>query len=174
MKMMSRSSLCLLLPLLILVCGVVSGCRSKPDVKRDRADVDAVLDDWHRAASEADEIRYIGHMTTDGVFLGTDATERWNTSEFREFVHPYFSKGKGWTYEPKRRHVIFSKYGDTAWFDERLFNDKYGELRGTGVLVNIQGIWKISHYNMSFPLPNDLTKKIVQMIQAGGIVPQAQ
>jgi hypothetical protein len=52
------------------------------------------------------------------VFLGTDATERWDLAAFREFAHPYFAKGKAWTFVP-RRHVILSPAGDVAWFDEK-------------------------------------------------------
>jgi len=37
--------------------------------------IDAVLDDWHRAAA-ADEARYFGHFAANGVFMGTDAKER--------------------------------------------------------------------------------------------------
>ena len=33
--------------------------------------ISRVLDDWHAAASAADEQRYFGHFTPDAVFLGT-------------------------------------------------------------------------------------------------------
>jgi hypothetical protein len=33
-----------------------------------------MLDDWHQAASVADESRYFGHFALNGVFMGTDAT----------------------------------------------------------------------------------------------------
>ena len=39
-------------------------------------DVATVLDDWHQAASVADEARYFGHFAPNGIFMGTDATER--------------------------------------------------------------------------------------------------
>jgi hypothetical protein len=35
--------------------------------------IDAVLDDWRRAAASADEARYFGHFAANGVFMGTDA-----------------------------------------------------------------------------------------------------
>jgi ketosteroid isomerase-like protein len=151
--------------LFVLASVTLLGCDSKLDQSKDLAEIETVLNDWHVAASNADEERYLGHMTDDGVFMGTDATERWSTSEFREFVHPHFARGNGWNYKSKDRHVIFSKEGATAWFDERLINEKYGELRGTGVLTKIGNKWKIAHYNMSFPLPNNLTPQIVEMIK---------
>jgi ketosteroid isomerase-like protein len=140
-----------------------AGVQNKPVATKD---VNHVLDDWHRAASKADEARYFGHLAEDAVFLGTDATERWTKEEFIAFVHPYFSKGQGWTYMPRDRHVMISSDRGLAWFDERLDNDKYGELRGTGVLRNENGVWKIVHYSMVFPIPNEVTKEVVENIRS--------
>jgi ketosteroid isomerase-like protein len=128
-------------------------------------DVAAVLDDFHAAATAADEQRYFGHFAPDGVFLGTDATERWTVAEFREYVHIRFSKGRGWTYVPTDRHVNLSRTGDVAWFDELLHNEKYGKLRGTGVLRRIDGRWKIAQYNLTFLVPNDATPGVVDLIR---------
>ena len=44
--------------------------------------IGAVLDDWHQAASVADEARYFGHFAPNGVFMGTDATERWTAAQY--------------------------------------------------------------------------------------------
>ena len=41
--------------------------------------VAAVLDDWHQAASVADEARYFGHFAPNGVFIGTDPSPGFNT-----------------------------------------------------------------------------------------------
>src|SRR5438067_6674996 len=46
-----------------------------PDAQSQAA-INQVLDDWHDAASKADEERYFGHFANGAVFLGTDATER--------------------------------------------------------------------------------------------------
>ena len=128
--------------------------------------VDAVLDDFHRTASEADEERYFGHLSESAVFLGTDASERWTKDEFREFVHPYFSRGQGWTYEPVERHVTLSADGTVAWFDENLENSSYGTCRGTGALQLVDGVWKIEQYNLMIPVPNELAKDLVARIRA--------
>src|ERR1044071_7793793 len=84
------------------------------------AAVERVLDDWHDAAAKADEARYFAHMAEGAVFLGTDATERWTKDEFRAYAHPYFAKGKAWSFTPKTRHVTLGGDGATAWFDELL------------------------------------------------------
>lgn len=84
----------------------------------DRAAIGRVLDDFHKAAGDADEARYFGHMTADAVFIGTDATERWPVKAFREYAHPHFAAGRGWTYTPRDRHIVIQD--DVAWFDELL------------------------------------------------------
>ncbi|HEX8172627.1 MAG TPA: nuclear transport factor 2 family protein [Thermoanaerobaculia bacterium] len=132
----------------------------------DAASVDRTLDAWHAAAARADEPAYFGAMAPEFVFLGTDATERWDRTSFRNFAHPYFAKGTAWTFVPRDRHVIFSPRGDVAWFDEKLDSKSYGECRGSGVLRRDGGEWKIAHYNLTIPIPNELAKSIVETIRA--------
>ncbi|AKI98520.1 uncharacterized protein (TIGR02246 family) [Archangium gephyra] len=130
------------------------------------AAVNAVLDDWHKAAAQADEARYFGHFTSDAVFLGTDATERWTREEFRAWARPYFSKGKAWSFTSVSRHVSFSKDGAVAWFDEALSTPNMGPARGSGVLVKDGSAWKIAQYNLSIPIPNALMDDFKQRIEA--------
>lgn len=127
--------------------------------------VDAVLGDFHKSASEADGERYFGHFAKDGFFIGTDATERWNVEEFRKYADPHFKKGKGWTYHPKTRHIYYAKGGQTAWFDEMLTSESYGETRGSGVLVLENKEWKIAQYHLTVPVPNHMLGKVVKMIR---------
>lgn len=129
--------------------------------------VDEVLDDLHSAAAQADESRYFAHYATDAVFLGTDATERWDVAAFRAYAHPHFAAGRGWTYSPRDRHVTLAASGDVAWFDERLDNAKYGEVRGSGVLRREGATWKVTQYNLSFPIPNGLAAQVVALIRGG-------
>ena len=49
-------------------------------------------------------IQLIAYHTA--VFIGTDASERWSVDQFRAFAEPYFSKGTGWTYVPRDRHIV--------------------------------------------------------------------
>jgi len=128
------------------------------------AAVAAVLDDWHAAAAAADEARYFGHFADGAVFLGTDATERWTVEAFRKYAHPYFAKGKAWSFRAVARHVAFSKDGSVAWFDESLDTPNLGPSRGSGVLVRTPTGWKIAHYDLSVPIPNDLMKEIKDRI----------
>ncbi len=65
-----------------------------------------------------------------------------------------------------RADVFVSEDGTTAWFDERLFNETYGETRGTGVLVLRDGSWRIAQYNLTIPVPNELASDLVGRIRA--------
>jgi hypothetical protein len=128
--------------------------------------VDAVLDDWHRAAAAADEARYFSHFAANGVFMGTDATERWTAAEFRQWAKPHFDRKAAWNFTPRDRHVSFSPDGSTAWFDEMLDTPNLGVCRGSGVLVRQSGEWKIAQYNLSVPIPNSIASAVVKQIAA--------
>ncbi len=130
------------------------------------AAVAAVLDDFHDAASKGDGVRYFSHFAPGAVFFGTDATERWTLSEFRAYALERFEAGTSWTYHPRDRHVFLSADRRTAWFDEVVVNDKYGACRGTGVLVDIDGHWRIAQYNLTIPIPNDIALDVLEMIRA--------
>ncbi len=138
---------------------------SAPSSDETRKPVDEVLDAFHRAASKCDLERYFEHFSDSGVFLGTDATERWSKAEFRAFCEPYFARGQGWTYTPVERHVRVDSRRKTAWFDERLSNEKYGEVRGSGVLVRELDSWRIEQYVMSFPVPNELAGEWLKVLR---------
>ena len=128
--------------------------------------VGAVLDDWHQAASVADEARYFAHFAPNGIFMGTDAAEHWTVSEFREWAKPQFKRKSAWSFKPRDRHVDFSSDGKTAWFDEILDTPNLGLCRGSGVLVLLSGTWKIAQYNLSIPIPNALADSVVKQIGA--------
>ena len=125
-----------------------------------------LLDRFHAAAARADGPDYFACLSPDAVFLGTDATERWSVPQFRAYCEPYFSKGRGWTYVARERHVTLSRDRSTAWFDERLESASYGEVRGSGALRRDGQGWRITQYVMSLPVPNELAKELVEKIRA--------
>ena len=152
-------------------CGAPAVAVDTPALDRGAEEerVVAALDALHRAASEADGATYFALFHPDAVYYGTDATERWSIDEFRSFAKPYFDAGRGWTYAATERNVFLSADGHTAWFDERLWNEPYGETRGTGALVREagpDGAWRFTQYNLSFPVPNDLARDLVARIRA--------
>lgn len=128
--------------------------------------VAAVLDQYHQAASRADAKTYLGLMADNSVFIGTDAKERWPKEAFTKFVEPYFNKGKGWTYVPKTRHIVITPDGNSAFFDELLDNEKYGECRSTGIVIKTPDGWKVAQYHLTFPMPNDIANDLIKQIKA--------
>jgi hypothetical protein len=127
--------------------------------------VEETLDQFHDAASKADGTAYFALFAPEGVFIGTDATERWTVEQFKSYAAPHFAKGKGWTYVPRTRHVELAPQGDVAWFDEILDNKSYGVCRGSGVLRKIGSDWRISQYHLTLPIPNELAGKVVKLIR---------
>ncbi len=126
------------------------------------ASVAAVLDDWHAAAAAADYQRYFSHFAPDAVFMGTDASERWPIEEFRLWAKPFFDRGRAWSFSAVRRNVVVR--GPVAWFDEDLATPNLGPCRGSGVLVETDAGWKIAHYNLALPVPNDMVRDLVAMV----------
>lgn len=150
---------------LLVAAALFVGCGGTPakSPAPPPTDISKVLDDWHDAAAKADEERYFAHFATGAVFLGTDGTERWTLPQFRAFAHPYFAKGKAWSFRSTRRDVEFS--GDVAWFDEDLDTPNLGPARGSGVLLKTgSGEWKIAQYNLSIPIPNEKMKDVKALI----------
>ena len=148
----------------------VSVTAQSPDGIFAQGSVAAALDAWHAAAAAADEEKYFSFFTPDAVFLGTDATERWTRDEFRRYAHPYFAKGQAWSFRAASRWISFSPDRRVAWFDEALNTPNLGPCRGSGVLVQSGVTWKITQYNLSVPIPNDLVddfKKRIEEYQKG-------
>lgn len=133
------------------------------DSRADRQQAHQTLNAFHQAAADADFDEYFSHFRSDAVFLGTDASERWPVEEFKLYVKPYFEKGQGWVYRPEERHIVIEH--NFAWFDELLDSESYGESRGSGVMVKVEGQWKIAQYNLHFPIPNDLVDDITDKIK---------
>ncbi|MGI2055833.1 nuclear transport factor 2 family protein [Shewanella baltica] len=119
-----------------------------------------VLDLLNQYSSDADWDKYFALYRKDGIFIGTDASERWGMAEFENYSRPT----KGWRYNLTERHLI--QHGDVILFDELLNSPAYGVSRGTGTLLKTDGYWKIAQYHLSFPIPNEIAKQITTEIKA--------
>ena len=123
------------------------------------------LDDFHDAASAADESRYFAHFAPEAVFLGTDAGEHWDLPAFRAYAHPHFARGKAWSFRATRRSFGFSEDLRTAWFEEELATQNLGPARGSGVFVlHAQG-WLLAQYNLAITVPNDRFKGVKALLE---------
>lgn len=158
-----------LLPLAALALTLApAGCATIPRThvasSEERAPIDAVLDDWHAAAAASNLDRYMSHMSESGIFLGTDATERWTKAEFRAYSQRPFSAGRGWSMRAVRRSV--SVRGDVAYFDETLETQNLGPARGSGVLAREGSQWLILQYNLSITVPNERFESVRALLSA--------
>ena len=128
----------------------------------DKKKINTVLDSWHKAAANAEFDNYFSYMTSNGVFIGTDATENWQLDAFKTFSKPYFDKGKAWNFTSLQRNIYFDNTQNTAWFDE-LLDTQMKICRGLGVLIKEGKNWKIAHYVLSMTIPNDHTDEVVKI-----------
>jgi ketosteroid isomerase-like protein len=146
----------LILPLLLCLSGVANSS--------DVDEIGEVLDDFHDAAAHGDKDRYLGHLSEDAVFMGTDEWERWpKYPDFTDYVDGRFENGRGWNYKSVERKIRVSDSADVAWFDEVVFSETNGRFRGTGVLTMQNGQWKISHYAMSFLILNENWEEVIEL-----------
>lgn len=143
---------------ILLVTILITGCAVKnkfPD-----HDVNRTIDDWHMAAAMADYDYYFNLMTSDAVFIGTDATENWQRRDFEKFAKPYFDKGKAWSFTSLERNVYNSN--GIIYFDE-LLDTQMGICRGSGILKLEDGVYKIAHYVLSIAVPNENVSSLTDL-----------
>lgn len=124
--------------------------------------VSKLMNDWHKAAAEANFNEYFSKMHSNAVYMGTDATERWNKADFMSYSKPYFDKGKAWNFKTLKRNITFSKDKKTAWIDE-LLDTQMKICRGSGVLIYEKKQWKIIQYVLSMTVPNDKTTEVIKL-----------
>jgi hypothetical protein len=148
--------------LLILFSFALLSCaQNNQSQQSDIAAINKVLDGYHQAAANGEWDTYFGLMSADGVFIGTDASERWIKQEFRQ----YSSGSNGWVYTPQQRNINITPDGLSAWFDEALLSQSYGSSRGSGVLIRTSAGWKISQYHLTLPIPNGMVRGITDQIK---------
>jgi hypothetical protein len=124
------------------------------------AEVDTVMNRWHRAAATADEAVFFGSMTDGAIYLGTDPGERWTKQQFMEWSKEHFDRESAWAFRPYDRVVYLSQENNVAWFEE-LLETWMGTCRGSGVLLRQDGGWKIAHYNLAVTVPNELIEEYI-------------
>jgi hypothetical protein len=132
----------------------------KVDKDAIKTKINALLINWHKAASDANFNDYFGKMDDTSIFIGTAAEEIWTKTQFENFSKPYFDKGKAWSFETLERTVYVNDSGDFVWFDE-LLTTWMGTCRGSGVLEKKDSIWKIKQYVLSVPIPNDDIQAVI-------------
>ncbi len=150
------------LTILLLVTLVFSCKPCEQKLQSEKQNIITILDNWHKAAAEANYNDYFDAMSEQSIFIGTDATENWNKKQFQAFAKPYFDKGKAWNFKVLERNIYFSQDSKTVWFDE-LLNTQMKICRGSGILIQEKGQWKIKHYVLSMTVPNDNVDDVVKI-----------
>jgi hypothetical protein len=147
----------------------ITDTRKKTNCKMQATDLDTelhqLLDNWHQAAAVADADAFFGAMAEDGIYLGTDASERWLRDELRTWAKSAFERETAWAFEPIDRELYFAADQKMAWFEENL-NTWMGICRGSGVLKYYQEEgWKIQHYNLAVTVPNEKIQAFISIMQ---------
>jgi hypothetical protein len=129
-----------------------------------KSDIDQFIDNWHLAATNADQKKFFDAMDEGSIYIGTDATERWTKAEFFTFAKPHFDKGKAWDFKAYDRDTHVSEDGKYVWFSE-LLTTWMGVCRGSGVLLKTPTCWKIKQYHLSVTVPNDTIKDFISLVE---------
>lgn len=125
--------------------------------------IGAFLDQWHDDAAHS-RASYFDKIAVDGIYIGTDKTERWTREEFQEWAKKYFATPSAWILKPVSRHIYVSDDKKFIWFDEQL-NTEMGLCQGSGVIRNTPRGFKIEHYQLSVAIPNALVDQIHDLIK---------
>jgi hypothetical protein len=147
---------------LLVICLLLIYSYTSAQINTEKTAINTTLNKWHKAASEANFETYFNLMSTDGVFIGTDATENWQNEAFKTFSKPYFDKGKAWSFTAIERNIYTNKTNNFAWFDE-LLDTQMKICRGSGVLEKVNGEWKIKHYVLSIAIPNENVNEVIKI-----------
>ncbi len=149
-----------LIPIVLLISIVSQSCNNDTtNLIETKEQINNLMNEWHLAAAEARLDDYIGFMSKESIYIGTDANENWTRDSFYTFCKPYFDKGTTWDFKTLERNVYLGKNGKTAWFDE-LLKTQMGVCRGSGIIISKKGQWKLKHYVLSMAIPNDVSKEV--------------
>lgn len=148
------------LSLLSIVIVISSWNTKVSDAAKDKQLIAAMLDSFNVAAGKANYQAYFNFYTSDAIFIGTDATERWDKTQFMVWAKPYFDRGRAWNFKALERHIYLNAKGDLGWFDE-LLQTQMKICRGSGVVVKQGNTWKVQQYVLSMTIPNSKVDSIV-------------
>ncbi|MEM9929404.1 MAG: nuclear transport factor 2 family protein [Bacteroidota bacterium] len=140
----------------------VTDTRRKEDCLTPEQTLGDFVDAWHHAAAVADEDTFFGSMTESGIYIGTDATERWTRDEFQKWAGFAFERESAWAFTAYDRNIYLTPDGQYAWWEE-LLETWMGPCRGSGVAVWQDGGWKIEHYHLSVTVTNDKIEGFLEL-----------
>lgn len=140
------------------------GCLDESREDLAKKAIHQLMDAWHKAAAEADADAFYGKMTEDGIYIGTDISERWLRDELRSWAKSAFDKAPAWDFKAKDRVIYLDPNdADLAWLEETL-ETWMGPCRGSAVLKRTTDGWRIKHYHLAVAVPNDAIDKYLKII----------
>ena len=145
---------------LLLAGGAALPARAGDDALTAR--VHAFVDEWHADAAHA-RPAFFDKIAADGIYIGTDRTERWTRDAFKTWAARFFERESAWTLVPRERHVRWSTDGAVIWFDEQL-DSSMGVLQATGVMRAAGERLEIVHYQLSIAVPNGVQPQVTELI----------
>jgi ketosteroid isomerase-like protein len=135
------------------------------------------VEQWVRevtaAYERADVTTLAARLDPDGVFVGTNANDVWDTAAFRDAQAAMLANVKPGTWHITNQDLraSVSPDGKSAWMRDTLLWDR-GDgphpLRWTAVLVNRDGKWLMSASHLSIGVADDVSMKMA----AAGQLPQ--
>lgn len=151
------------LTLLLGVCSFtfLSAQTTTSGIETQKAQISKMLDDFNTAAANAEFDVYFDYFTEDATFIGTDATEIWDKKSYQEWAKPYFDAKTTWDFTSLKRNIYFTQDLKMAWFDE-LLDTQMKICRGSGVLENVNGTWKVRQYVLSMTVPNEVIDSVIE------------
>ena len=147
----------LLLACSLMLCALLA--QADPVLKKQ---VNEFVDRWHSDAAHA-RLAYFDKIARDGIYIGTDKTERWRRDEFKAWAKPYFQRKSAWAFKAQRRNVYFSEDQSIIWFDE-LLDTQMGVCQASGVMRRKGDSFEIVHYQLSMAVPNEVGAQVTRLI----------
>ena len=142
----------------ILLCSWTA--HADPVLKRE---VNAFVDRWHSDAAHA-RPAFFDKIAKDGVYIGTDKTERWHRDEFKAWARPFFKRKSAWSFKSLRRNIAYSEDQSIIWFDE-LLDTQMGICQASGVIRRKGDTFEIVHYQLSMAIPNEVGGQVTRLIK---------
>lgn len=168
MRSKAKQLLCFILISLTFSCirdsekARIKGLKTMEKKEQANLAINTLLDSLNIAAAHADFETYFTYFTSTATYNGTDAKENWNKQTFMEWAKPYFDEKTTWNFKSIKRNLYFGEHDDIAWFEE-LLSTQMKICRGSGVVIKLNGKWKIEQYVLSMTVPNSKIDAVVAL-----------
>ncbi len=78
------------------------------NLEKNKNEINNTLNQWHKDVADSNFDAYFNKMTSNSVFVCTDASEVWSKQKFKEFAKSFFNKKETWNFTSINRNIYFS------------------------------------------------------------------